>query len=152
MFTATIAVSLFVGADPPKEKELPEAAKKELKQLEGKWRVVKGANSTGEMDLDPKESEFFMVFKGGDVTFEFREKKETIRITAIDPSTDPKCIDLLEKREGRPDRTLEGVFKIDGDKLLLALSFPKDVKQRPVSFDKPTDARTLVYTLKRVKE
>jgi len=152
MFAAIIAVSLLTTIDPRPQKELPEAAKKELKKLEGKWKFVKSLDANKEAEPDAKEPEVFMVFKGADVTLEFGEKKETVRVAAIDPSTDPKCIDLVEKREGRPDRTLEGVFKIDGDKLLLALCITREGKERPVGFGKPTDPRTVVWTLKRVKE
>jgi uncharacterized protein (TIGR03067 family) len=155
MFAAFVALSLAASpAEPPKdkEKELPEAAQKELKKLEGKWKIVKSLDSTKEAEPDPKDPALFFVFKGNELTMEFGEKKEAIRITAIDPSTDPKCIDLTEKREGKPDRIIEGVYKIDGDKLLIALCITKDGKERPVSFDKPTDPRTVVWTLKRVKE
>jgi len=72
-------------------------------------------------------------------------------IAALDPTTDPKCIDFLEKREGRPDRTLEGVYKIDGDKLQIAFSVLKEGKNRPTSFEKPGD-RAFVWTFKRVRE
>ena len=80
-----------------------------------------------------------------------KPKTGTLLITALDTTTDPKCIDFLEKREGRPDRTLEGIYKIDGDTLQIAFSIPKEVKDRPTSFEKPGD-RALVWTFKRVKE
>jgi uncharacterized protein (TIGR03067 family) len=142
-------------ADEPKpgaeDKGLPAEAKKELKKLEGKWRVVKVAN--GNQEADVKDREVYFVFKGAEVTLTAsdKEKTETLRVTAIDPATDPVCIDLLEKRAGRPDRTLEGVYKIDGDTLRLAFSVPREGKNRPTSFEKPGD-RATVWTFKRVKE
>jgi uncharacterized protein (TIGR03067 family) len=155
MFTALILFSLTAPAEPPTEKEQPKElsaeAKKELKQLDGKWRVVKLADANKESEV--KDQEVYFVFKGTEVTLTSpdKEKTETLRITAIDTTTDPKCIDLLEKRAGRPDRTLEGVYKIDGDTLRLAFSVPKDGKNRPTSFEKPGD-RAMVWTFKRVKE
>ena len=156
MFAALVVFVLAAPVDPPKEKEkpkeLPEAAKKELKKLEGKWKLLKAADSTKEAEPDPKEPTILFVFKGNELTMEYGERKEAIRITAIDPSTDPKCIDLAEKRRDDPERTIEGVYKIDGDTLQIALHIPKDAKQRPVGFEKPTDPRTMVWTLKRIKE
>src|SRR5207248_10118402 len=106
---------------------------------EGKWRVVKLA--TADKESEVKDQEAYFVFKGTEVTLTAADKAktETLRITALDPTTDPKCIDLLEKREGRPDRTLEGVYKIDGDALQLAFSVPREGKNRPTSLEKPGD-------------
>jgi uncharacterized protein (TIGR03067 family) len=149
MFTAFILFSMTVSAEPPKEKEFSVEAKKELQKLEGKWRVVKFADATKEAEA--KDQELYFVFKGTELKLTSGEKSETIHITAIDPTTDPKCIDLSEKRDGRPERILEGVYKIDGETLQIAFSVLKDGKNRPTSFEKPGD-RTLVWTLKRVKE
>ncbi len=105
--------------------------------------------------MDPNKIEAFMVFKGTELTLESSnsEKKETLKISAIDPTTDPKCIDLLETLSGnRGERTIEAIFKIDGDTLLFAMCILQEGKQRPVGFDKPTDPRIIVWTLKRVKK
>jgi uncharacterized protein (TIGR03067 family) len=152
MLTAIALLVLSAPADPPKEKEkeLPEAAKKELKKLEGKWQMVSFVTSQGEADV--KDREAFAVFSGVEMTLSAGVKKEAIRVTAIDATTDPKCIDLAEPRADKTERILEGVFKIDGDTLQLAFAIPKDGKIRPTSFDKPTDQRVLVWTFKRVKE
>ena len=152
MLTALLLLSLSAVADSPKEKgkELSAEAKKELKKLEGKWQMIKGATSNGEGDV--KELEAFCVISGTELTFSRGDKKETIRVTAIDTTTDPKCIDLVEIRADKTERTLEGVFKLDGDTLLLAFAVPKGAKNRPTSFDKPTDPGTQVWTFKRVKE
>ena len=153
MFAAIISVTLFATADPPKEKEkeLPEAAQKELKKLEGTWKVVKFGDSNGEYEATKRD--WFWAFKGVVVTLAFGQAEdETLKIEALDPGSDPKCIDLIESTKRQPDRTLEGVFKIDGDTLQIALYVPKDGKQRPVGFDKPSDRQTVVWTLKRAKE
>jgi uncharacterized protein (TIGR03067 family) len=154
MLAALTALSVAVAtADPPK---LSADAQKELKSLEGKWKVVKGASSKGEEELDPNKLEVFLVFKGAELTMEApkTEKTEKLKISALDPTTDPKCIDFLEPLSGgRGERTIEAVFKIDGDTLLLAMHTPRDNnKQRPTGFDKPTDPRTVVWTMQRVKK
>lgn len=151
MFAALVVA--FLAAPQEKQKELPEAAKKELKALEGKWQIVKFGSSMGESEPDPSRPAMYLVFKGGELTMGSGDKKETLKVAAIDPTTDPKCIDLLEKRDGKPDRNVEGVYKIDKDTLRFAMCVPTaDGKQRPAGFDKPTDARTVVFTLKRVKD
>lgn len=156
MFAALITVALVAPAESPKEKqkELPKATKKELASLAGKWKLTKAVNSTtdGEVAPKPNDPDMVFVFKGDELTMEFGDKKETVKIGAIDPKTDPKCIDLIEARRDQTERTLEGVYKIDKDTLRIALCVPKEGKQRPAGFDKPTDPRTMVWTLTRVKE
>ena len=149
MLTALVLFTLAAPPEPPKAKELPAEAKKELKKLEGKWEIVKTVDADKESE---EKSEIYLVFKDTEVTMSFKDKKETIHITAIDATTDPKCIDFVELLRDKSERTLEGIYKIDGDTLQLALAIPKDGKNRPTGFGKPTDKRTMVWTLKRVKE
>jgi uncharacterized protein (TIGR03067 family) len=152
-----LPVLLLLGiaavADEPKpgakEKEFSAEAKKELKKLEGKWRLVKIAATDGEVEM--KDKELYYVFKGTEVTQTFGDKMATSRVDALDAATDPKCIDLTVTREGAPDRTLEAVYRIDGDTLQIAFSLAKEGKNRPTSVEKPSDL-SFIWTFKRVKE
>jgi uncharacterized protein (TIGR03067 family) len=142
---------IAVADDPkpgPKDKELSADAKKELKKLEGKWKWVKAAIGGKEAEAN---KEAFFVFKGNELTMSAGDKTETYHIAALDPTTDPMCVDLVEKRPGKPDRTLEGVYRIEGDTLQIAHSLPNDGKNRPTRFDKSLE-RGIVWTLVRVKE
>ncbi|VTR92533.1 unnamed protein product [Gemmata massiliana] len=155
MLASLLAVSLALApGQPPKEdKKAPELsaeAKKELKKLEGKWQIVKALGSEGEADV--KELDAFCAIAGTKLTFTRGTKTEVAEVTALDPGADPKCIDLTESRPGRPERVTEGVFKLDGDTLHLAMAAPKDGKLRPASVEKPTDGRIIVWVMKRVKE
>lgn len=153
MLAVIVLFALAAPTDPPKPKakELPDEAKKELKKLEGKWRLVKAVDSTREAEAKESEAIDF-VFRGTELTMSNGDKMETIRVTAIDGSTDPKCIDFTETRKDKTERTLEGCYKIDGDTLQIALAITKEGKNRPTSFDKPTEPRTVIWTFKRIKE
>jgi uncharacterized protein (TIGR03067 family) len=146
-----VALLATTAARPQDDKGLSPKAKAELAKLEGKWRVVKGANAREEGDV-PDAQAFVLTFKGAEATMALGDKAESVLVTALDPTTDPKCIDLGEKRKGRDPRTLEGVYRIDGDTLRLAFAVPRDGKLRPTSFEKPTDPRVTVWTFKKVKE
>jgi uncharacterized protein (TIGR03067 family) len=144
----------FAVADEPergaKEKEFSAETKKELKKFEGKWRVVKGAGSGQESDLTDKMAYF--VFKGTELTMTSGGKVENYQVSDIDTTADPKCIDLVEKRKGRPDRTWEGAYRFVEDTLQLAHELPGGTgKNRPTSFDKSVE-RAIVWTLKRAKD
>ena len=161
MFASFVIASLVVAsAEPPKaddkRPELSDAAKKELKKLEGKWQVVTLAHSAGAGDVT--EHQYYGVFEGTTATFskKGKDKEEVIEFTALDPGASPKCIDLTEhlNTPGRAPRTMPGVYKLDGDVLLLAFAAAKAgaVPARPVGFDKPTEPGAMVWTLKRVKD
>jgi uncharacterized protein (TIGR03067 family) len=152
MLTALVLLALSAPADPPKDKskELPAEAKKELKKLEGKWQLVKAVFKEGEDDL--KGLDVFGTFDGDQMLLFPGKKQETYRVTAIDVTTNPKCIDFQVRRKDGAERLVEGVYKIDGDTFQFAFSAPEDGKMRPTSLAKPTDSRTQVWLFKRVKE
>src|SRR5687768_16581455 len=113
MVTLFVALVLATPTAPPEEKELPEAAQKELKKLEGKWKLVKEVTANGEREL-----EVVLEFKGRKLSIDMMEKKERfeLSVTALDPSTDPKCIDLtflVEKGPIPKGTVLEGIYKLD---------------------------------------
>jgi len=154
LVAALVAVALATppaAADAAKVKGWTAAAKAELKRLAGGWEVFKSVG-TGKEEEAPNSGVLF-TFKGSDITMSFGGKKEQLRIGAIDPTTDPKCIDLIETRRDKTERVLEGVYRIDGDTLKLSFHVPEGgAKNRPTGFAKPTDPRTLVWTFNRVKE
>src|SRR5262245_42165810 len=118
MLAAIMLLTLSAPADPPK---LSEAAEKELKKLEGKWKAVKAvANGNEETPM----------MDGADVVIEFKGRKlllndkEVLEVAALDPSTDPKILDLkalVDMGGLRKDTVLEAIYKLDGDTLMLAL-------------------------------
>jgi uncharacterized protein (TIGR03067 family) len=131
-------------------KELSEGAKKELKALEGKWEVVKVIFSDREAIHD-EENRLIFTFKGNSIDF---AKSGLGIIVELDPSTDPKCLDFkLLKEFGvlRKGSTYESIYRIDSDTLTWAVHVGRE-KNRPLTFDKPTDAKTMVIVLNRVKE
>jgi uncharacterized protein (TIGR03067 family) len=150
MLAALTALSLVVAtADPPKE--LSEAAQKELKKLESKWKLDKIVIDGKEESPPANEAEMLLEFKGRKVLV---ADKELFEIPALDPSTDPKCIDLkaLESMgEITKDTIYESIFKLGGDTLVMAIHIG-GTKKRPDKFESVKDSGVVVVTLKRVKE
>jgi uncharacterized protein (TIGR03067 family) len=132
-------------ADAPKN--LSGAAKRELKTLEGKWRIVKILFSDREATPDGHVFEF----KGGTIDF---DRSATGAVVALDPATNPKCLDFkMRVAFGvlKKGSTYESVFKCNGDRLTWAFYYGRG-KNRPTAFDQPTDPRAMVIVLKRVKD
>ena len=145
------AVALCVFAASAEEPKLTEDARKEVKKLEGKWKAVKavtnGLEETPEMD-------------GAEVVVEFKGRKavvngkEFMEIAALDPSTDPKCIDLkavVEQGQIQKGTVFESIYKFDGEDLVLAIHIGAD-KKRPAKFESEKDSGVVVVTLRREKK
>lgn len=146
MFAAFIGISLITpSAEPPKE--LPEAAQKELKRLQGKWKVEKMATDGKEFTPD-KEDELIVEIKGRKWSFTGQEKAE---IVLIDTTTNPKCLDMKSVEKAREGVVDEGVYELEGDTLKVCWYQGKG-KKRPTSFATPKERDTILCILRRVKD
>ncbi|HEX5272221.1 MAG TPA: TIGR03067 domain-containing protein [Gemmataceae bacterium] len=139
---AGCVVALTIGADP-----LNEAARKELKALEGEW-VVQSIETKDAKHKPGDDDRMTLTVKGTKWTFGTLQEGEVI---AVDPSTNPKVVDFKSVRKGREDTVNEAIYKVDKDTLVICIYQGKD-KKRPTSFDKPTEADTVLWTLKKAKK
>jgi uncharacterized protein (TIGR03067 family) len=135
-----------------KEKALPEAAQKELKKIEGKWKAVKvvlGGNEDG----DGKDR--FIEFKGRKlIVTDDGKEMEFFEVAAMDPSTTPKILDLKALLDEGPltkGSVVEAIYKLDGDDLTIAL-YIGEGKKRPEKFESEKESMVIVVTLKREKK
>jgi uncharacterized protein (TIGR03067 family) len=154
MLTTLVALALVTPADPPKEKDpaFTDTAKKELKRLEGTWKASKLVRE-GNEEESPKMGgeEVVITFKGHMMQL---NGKDFLAITALDPSTDPKCIDYKAVADSGPvtkGTVFEAIYKLNGDTLLLALH-PDGGTNRPAKFESPKDSKVIVVTFQREKK
>jgi uncharacterized protein (TIGR03067 family) len=138
--TVLLSALLATAAD------LSEAAKKELKALEGEWTVVAYASDGKERDL-PAEEQIAVSIKGAKFTF---GKYGDAEVTALDPSLKPKIVDFKMLRKPESGATNEAIYKLEKDTLTVVLYLGED-KKRPDSFDIPKDGQTGRWILKRAK-
>ncbi len=135
-------LGLAIGADP-----VGEAALKELKALEGDWVVQRIETKDGKQEPGDGE-QISLTIEGTKWTFGTFQSGEVV---ALDPSANPKLLDLKSVRKGREDTINEAIYKVDGDTLIICIYQGKD-KKRPTSLDKPTEGDTVLWTLKRSKK
>ena len=152
MFAALVGLALVASSADAKEKELSESGKKELKALQGVWKATKLVRGEVEEE-NPKEG-------GNDVFIEFKDRtlllndKEFLTITGLDPSTDPKIIDfkaLIDRGPVSKDTVFEGIYKLDGDTLTLALNIEGGTN-RPAKFETGKDPKITIVTFAREKK
>lgn len=112
----------------------------ELKKLEGTWKLE-------QFNFEPTAKEHLSVFKGDRATFGDRP---TRRFT-IDPSKNPKWIDLIVEEKGEEKRVLQGIYSLDGDTLIMFVNHGNQERGRPTKLnDKKFDGQH--FKLVRVKK
>jgi uncharacterized protein (TIGR03067 family) len=133
-----LAVLLFplLGSGSPREYD----DRTQMANVEGTWRLVRVVRA-GTVGQDP---EWELVFRA-DGTYSWMGPAQIGGTYKVDAGRAPAQIDLCATND--PRRAHRGIFRFDGDVLLIALFEPEDV--RPQSF---SDKNLKVLTLKRVKK
>lgn len=149
VLAACAALCLVLAAaargDDAKPATLPaDAAKADREALQGIWRLV-ASEVKGRKDEKPPESALKF---DGDEAYELKggEKKDPA-VYRLDPSKDPRQIDLIPQSGELKGTTVQAIYEIKGDTLRLALG---DADRRPKAFV-PGEGVTVVLTFKREK-
>jgi uncharacterized protein (TIGR03067 family) len=136
---------IAIAADDPKE-----AVKKELDKIQGSW-TAESIHFNGKEYADG-QGKIKLVFKGDQATVEAaaKVKKEYAKMTMkLDPSTDPKCIDITVTAGVQKDVVMEGIYELKGDELrICAKVFGKD---RPGKFESTDGSSVVLIVFKRDK-
>jgi len=137
-----LGLAVFVAAPAPKE------AKKDPPSLIGEW-VPESAIHGGKYDPPPPGTTITFTKEGKCVIKEGPDKERDSMTFTFDPKRDPPEIDLNEPRGGMKSEAMKGIYKIDGDSLLLCLSRHGE---RPKEFASPAGSDSIFITLKRLKK
>lgn len=131
-------MSLLAGDD----KE--DAAKKELKKLEGTWvltAVEWDGNKPAPQDVTSDARCELTIqgnkYKTGQVGEMYQKGEGFLR---IDPSKKPKTIDLGRTQAFKPGETVYEIYELDGDKLKMCSAEKQTEKLKPE--DRPKEFKT----------
>jgi uncharacterized protein (TIGR03067 family) len=126
---------------------------KEVKKLQGEWRVVEVEFRGQTLKKDDAEAMQFAVKDNG-LTFSNTEKpgRERKKTFKLDPSKTPKELDLTSLDGQEKDTTAACIYKLDGDRLTICMPyFAKDRSVRPKEFKVDASGNVMLLTLERVK-
>jgi uncharacterized protein (TIGR03067 family) len=143
----TVLVLVPFGAIPARD----ETLKKELANLQGEWRLVRGEEN-GEAANEYTVKNLETAIKGDQLTFKdiapLTDKASTLTIK-IDPSGNPKGIDLKVEAGEWKGTVLEGIYECKGDELKLCLFVGQGTRNRPVEFETQSGSDRVLFVLKR---
>lgn len=143
-FLATLACLVPAPADEGRDK----AVALEQKKLEGLWELIR-VESDGK---EPYTIQTYLSIEGDKWTLETLRRKQQL-VFRIDPTGEPKTIDLVQKSANAKDSIDKGIYKLDRDTLTVCTAQVgnrfNDTKARPKEF-KSTEG--VVRVFKRVEK
>jgi uncharacterized protein (TIGR03067 family) len=144
-FVVLSATAFLCGADAADD------AKKDAKQLQGKWTLISAIRSGQEYPPEKLKGEVDVIFAGDTVQLvaaEKEAKKPEGKITfKLDPTKKPKTIDMIPSNQ--KFEPILGIYELTGDQLKIC--FRPSGDKRPTEFKSETNSGCLLYVLKRLK-
>jgi uncharacterized protein (TIGR03067 family) len=138
---AVLAIGLLVAADKAKED-----AKDDQKGIQGTWTVV-SIEQGGQKEPEDKVKDARITF-GADGKAHLKHGDKAKELTyELDSTKKPKQITL----KGDDGKTMQGIFKLDGDDLTLCVG-DEDSNERPTEFATKDGTKTHLVVLKREKK
>lgn len=131
---------------------LPAPAGETAGKLDGSWLAVAGQERGKKAPKDLLEKCHMVLRIHGDryrVTINGKTEEEGTFTT--DASQKPATIDLKVEKGTHKGKSVEGIYRLDGDTLSVSLGRPGH-KERPQTFTSEEGSCFLVFTLKRQKE
>ena len=137
---------VLVAAEAPKE----DAAKKDLKKMEGTWMLIghvhEGKTTT---EKENKQARVKLIIKGDKYSIYFGDKERGKGTIRLDPAKKPKEIDLVLAGKEFKGQVMLGIYELKNDVLKVCNAFPG--KARPEEFSAKKGSRRYFITYKRVK-
>jgi uncharacterized protein (TIGR03067 family) len=121
-----------------KADEAPKEAQKELEKLQGTWRLVSGEESGDELTPEAaKRERMQFIFKGETLIIKHKDQVIEEFSVTVDPSKDPKQIDLRFTKGDDKGKICLGIYSIDGDQMKICTNtklHPTTKEKRPNVF------------------
>ena len=136
--------ALLLLGDTPRE----AAIKKDQQAFQGAWQGVSGKSKGSKVPDDLiKQTEF--VFAGDKLAVKTSGLPRDAAYR-IDPTVDPKSIDISFSEGSGKEKTLYGIYEFDGDHLKLCLT-RRGKADRPMEFHSEAGSETDLMELQRAK-
>jgi len=115
--------------------------------LQGTWKVMESTSKGDKVPADELK-DLYLIFKDNAINIREGGKTSENFLFLIDPTKNPKEIDLILRvgpQKGRVDR---GIYQLDGDTLRICIQTNKD-QARPREFASPIRSELWLVVLQR---
>ncbi len=143
------AVALTLLAAAPGDDAKQKAIEKEWKLRNGTWEPVSTVVDGKEMPA-PKDRKFVLTYQDGQYRDLLDGKVVGEGESRIDPTKDPKTLDIIPRGADPKTQTLHAIYELKGDELKVCMALPAG-KARPTKFEAPAGSGQILMTFKRVK-
>jgi uncharacterized protein (TIGR03067 family) len=124
--------------------------RKELKALEGKWKMVAGEVAGKPFPKDGVPAFTLVIAADGKSTGQTPQAEFQFTMT-VNPKKNPKTIDNLHESGDQKGKKQYGIYKLEGDKFTVCMTPPGAAQSdRPKDFT-TKDATNVVFVFERVK-
>jgi len=133
---------------------LASAKDSEVERFNGKWKVIElvedGKVIPEEVISEwlPSGGRFSIVDNALQFT-DHTDGKKQVKLFTLDETQSPKGIELQGRDKKRESW---GIYKFDGDQLIVCVSDPDDSTERPTSFSAKAGSKRMLMTLQRIAE
>jgi uncharacterized protein (TIGR03067 family) len=141
----TFMAGLLIALSASSMTAADEKTDADNKAIAGKWSPVSLEMGGEKRDAASEPGALPATFKDGKVLLNDKE----IFGYKLDASTDPKIIDLTRLEDPDKDQVLEGIYKFDGEMLVICLWTGQGTKARPAEFATKAGDNFVLVTLKR---
>lgn len=133
-------LGLVMAADDAKD-----AVKKEMKQLEGSWKVTGFEHNGNRLNV----SEWSLVVKGDKYTLTYGNSTEEGTFK-IDPSKKPKTVELVPSTGESQGKARRGIYELEGKNAKLCVAVAGK-EERPTAFETKPDSDFYLWEFEREK-
>jgi uncharacterized protein (TIGR03067 family) len=136
-------IALVVAASRLVAGAQDDNVEKELKRLEGTWKLI-SSKLFGKEDDDERDKQAIYILKGNKFIVKMKGGEDDVNTFRIDMTKDPMHFDQ-ESMSG----TVKGIYRLKDDTLTLCLPFPFITKNRPTRFESDREGKACLMVFKR---
>jgi uncharacterized protein (TIGR03067 family) len=140
LFCLIVSGSFLLGAGAAQEND---SAKKDLDRLQGVWQMV-SMEIVGKSLPEEKIKALKLTFKGNKATHPGADGKTEEATVKLDPSKNPKALDMSPLTGPGKGQTLLAIYAIEGDTLKICGA--RAGRDRPTEFKGGKDVILMVLT------
>jgi len=145
----TVLTLLLTGLVLAADGDKADEAKKDLEKFQGDWKAVSIQRDGESVAPEEELQQLTLIVKGNERLLKVGEEVRSRSTFKLDPTKKPRTIDITVTEGPLKDRTVRGIYELDGDTQKVCLSLEGD--GRPKEFTSTPGSGQLLQVFRRQK-